>query len=76
MHCTSMHNCPYLCFDQLLECNGLLRLELLLLFQLLLEDKTGREGVAVDTLLSAWTLPEPAIDALFNRMEEVLTDLR
>lgn len=65
----------YLCFDQLLECDGLLRLEFLLLFQLLLEDKTGREGVAVDTLVSTWTLPEPAIDALFNRMEEVLTDL-
>lgn len=32
--------------------------------------------MTVDTLFPAWTLPEPAIDPLLNRMKKMLTNLK
>ena len=75
VYVATRHTVQYLCLDKLLKGNGVLWLKLLLFFELSLEDKPGREGVAVDTLFSARTLPEPTIDSLLNGMEKVLTHL-
>ena len=66
----------YLFLYEFLESDGVLGLQFLLLLQLLLEDKTRREGMAVDALVTAGTLPEPAVDTLLNRMEKMLTNLK
>ena len=50
-------------------------MKVLLLLELFLEDKAGREGVAIDALVTTRTLPEPAVDALLNGVKKVLTHL-
>ena len=64
----------HLLLHQRLKGNGVL-LFLVGLIPHLLEDEARREGVAVDAAVSIGTLPEPAVDSLFYRVQEVLADL-
>ena len=66
----------HLTLHELVQRDGVLRLHILLLLLLLLQDKPRGEGVAVDALVPpVRALPEPAVDPLVDGMQEVLAHL-
>ena len=66
----------HLLFDQLVQSDGVLRLEAFLLLLHLLQDEPWGEGVSIDALVAtAGTLPEPTVDPLLYGLQEVLANL-